>query len=903
MFHNPQTDGGVSNQTMSLFVAELDRRPPRHFRFVASVSGHLLTNLQPVSFAPHIPFPMGQNNKDETNGLGLDPGTGAGHDAVSSAYGFNLMANGMPPPSPFGFAVPPLPPNMQRPALALDTTGSNFHIPQTQPGSAMSPALTGLDLSGVDMAGVDRILTPNFYAPFQHDMGMGGAIPPPTFYDPGTISPSQLPHQMLKPTKSFSDLLIESRQSSLSASSTEHEWNSGVEDLSMPLARALVMEQQSPALGGHAHLANSHQRAASLDMSQLNGNAQQRPELLNQALRMYNAAPNRLAFGERKIIIMSPKVGQKSYGTEKRFLCPHPQATLVGKSWFTSNKDDCPVSPLIPPRVNISLSGEAAVKDVHVQWTTLDNKSLDDKIHTQAITEDDKPFLGNVAGKNLHISDSDGKRREVKALVTVRVPSPQHAGPHGWGPAKGTMTEAAPDRVIGVFESKEIKVISKPSKKKSSSKSAELIIQHGSTIALFNRVKSQTSSTRYLSVPIDLTRFKGSDGKPVTGALPPDVTPSESIFRGFTVNPSVWESFIIYLVDPTQPVGVSNVKSPNPGWPNLPSNAIPAHMAPPIRYNSTVVLQSLQTGLISPVLVIRRNDEGSEVVGMDGTATDNPIACPEGELPGNAVSQLQKVAFEVYQPESMRNYQRDPTYGGLWLSCDQEAVREQFVNAERRWTPVPASARGSAAARPASLPNTPQTRFGVLPMTPHTASVALPSGPPSPISSSSSSDYFGAHSRKSSSSMLFSPLSGELPLPPPSTDGGPVRRQRTGSTTNSRGGPLQRPMHKKRASADIPTSGGSFDFSANGMLTNVPVVQDRTYWTLDVGDVCIWSIVSTEQVTYTFYVPPYASELSEPLAPFPMAHRLLPPNMSAEVTMAKYNHQYTSMATMPLVTL
>lgn len=343
---------------------------------------------------------------------------------------------------------------------------------------------------------------------------------------------------------------------------------------------------------------------------------------------------------------------------------------------------------------------------------------------------------------------------------------------------------------------------------------------------------------------------------------------------------------------------MGNIKSANAGWPNLPNNAIPAHVSPPVRYNSTVVLQSLQTGLCSPVLVIRCADDGSEAVGMDGTTPDSNIATPQGEAPGIAVSQLRKVAFEVYQPDAMHQLQRDATYGGLWLSCDQETVRELFVSAERRWSPIQQPGRQS---RPSSLPNTPQSRFGVLPMTPHTTSAGLPSESSSPISSSSSTDYFGSHSRKSSSSALFSPLSAEVSLPS-TNDGGPVRRQRTGSSSRGRGGPMQRPaMHKKRSSADLPMAHQA-DYMINNGNTYLNDGADRQFWTLDVGDVCIWSIVSTEQISYTFYVPPYASESVEPYAPFPSAQRLLPPNMSAELVPTKYNHQYTSMSTAPLVT-
>lgn len=37
-------------------------------------------------------------------------------------------------------------------------------------------------------------------------------------------------------------------------------------------------------------------------------------------LDQYVRTPNRLAFGERTVIVMSSKVAQKSYGTEKRYV-------------------------------------------------------------------------------------------------------------------------------------------------------------------------------------------------------------------------------------------------------------------------------------------------------------------------------------------------------------------------------------------------------------------------------------------------------------------------------------------------------------------------------------------------------------------------------------------------------
>jgi hypothetical protein len=254
----------------------------------------------------------------------------------------------------------------------------------------------------------------------------------------------------------------------------------------------------------------------SAGMSNHNGTA------LGDALRAYMSAPNRLAYGERKIVVMSPKVGQKSYGTEKRFLCPHPQATLVGESWWTPAPDGCPVTTIQPPRVNIGLSGEHPVKDSMVSWSTIDSRNLDEKINSQALGPNDHPFIGNVAGKNLHISDNDGKRKELKALVTVKAPLKVHAGPNGWGHTKGMLTDISNAEIIGTFESKEIKVISKPSKKKSNSKSTERELVTSCAVAKSRshhsaRLNHCSVQPRQVADNLDTISFRGSGCHPDPG--------------------------------------------------------------------------------------------------------------------------------------------------------------------------------------------------------------------------------------------------------------------------------------------------------------------------------------------------------------------------------------------------
>ncbi|WVQ96688.1 hypothetical protein IAU59_003794 [Kwoniella sp. CBS 9459] len=864
--------------------------------------------------------------------MGMHQSTLSAQTALGNGYSNNTFQPGLSAFQNGGSSY------QYRPSLALDTSSSSFLTPRTsaqiQPSSAYSsnpPSGLATDLPSSD----GEVITPglpfqyqNDYSSF-HNPSTAYSFPPSdqqtaptnyqnfqyvpqnnTYYPPavpqqqGTISPSQLGQtQSLKPTKSFSDLMMGSRASSSSSTSAEggqHDWSNGVlDEWGRPLGKIPDYNLQTGARVDYStNVPGSSRRLSpgpsAVPPSSVPVSAPPAPANVQETVSKYIRSTNRLSFGERKIIIMSPKVGQKSYGTEKRFLCPHPQATLIGSSWWRKAKEECPIEPLLPPRVNISLTGEMPVKDAMVSWTAVDGTNLDEKVNTTAIKRDDNPFMGNVAGKNIHISDNDSKRREVKALVTIKPPLKYHAGPNGWGCAKGTLQDISDDRTLAVFESKEIKIISKPSKKKSSAKAGEMIITHGSTIALFNRVKSQTTSTRYLSVVPDFTRITGSDGLPAIGAKRPRLTNEQSGFAGFTADANTWESFIIWLVDPNKAGGPSVAPPPHPDWPSPPANVIaPSMLAPAIRYNSTVVLQSMQTGVISPVLIVRRIESDADAVGMDGHNMDTPTALPPGEYAGDLVSQLQKVAFELYRTDTLERFSRDPRYGGMWLQCNQDVVSEQYVVNDRKWTSVQQNQRGGS--RPSSVPSTPQQRFGVLPMTPHNAPNNLPSTPSSPVSSSSSSvDYFGQHSRKSSSHSLMSPnMGGDMSLPHQnSTDGGPVRRHRTGSINR---GPLVRPLHKKRGSS------GSLEYLPTPAMTGSPENQ-RLHWTLGVGDNSIWSIVSTEQTIYTFYVPPHASDPAEPYAPFPTATRMLSSNLSAEQP-TRYAHQYTSMSNMPLLTL
>lgn len=168
---------------------------------------------------------------------------------------------------------------------------------------------------------------------------------------------------------------------------------------------------------------------------------------------------------------MSSKVAQKSYGTEKRFLCPPPTAIMIGNSWWSEagNSGSSGSSPrrgggngdeskVLPPRVVIAISGEPVPQEGAVEWTSTSGKAFDANDPPQGTT-----YIGRCVGKQLFISDVDEKKKKVEALVRIVAPaSGEDDGMGGGG-----------ERVIGTFPSRPIKVISKPSKKRQSAKNLE----------------------------------------------------------------------------------------------------------------------------------------------------------------------------------------------------------------------------------------------------------------------------------------------------------------------------------------------------------------------------------------------------------------------------------------------
>lgn len=104
-----------------------------------------------------------------------------------------------------------------------------------------------------------------------------------------------------------------------------------------------------------------------------------------------------------------------------------------------------------PPRVVVSIAGEPVPGDCTIDWAAASGKAFE----ASEPPGRDTTCIGRCVGKQLFISEVDEKKKKVEALIHVSAPV------------------ADDERLIGVFKSRSIKVISKPSKKRQSAKNLE----------------------------------------------------------------------------------------------------------------------------------------------------------------------------------------------------------------------------------------------------------------------------------------------------------------------------------------------------------------------------------------------------------------------------------------------
>ncbi|KAJ1966566.1 hypothetical protein IWQ62_002391 [Dispira parvispora] len=531
---------------------------------------------------------------------------------------------------------------------------------------------------------------------------------------------------------------------------------------------------------------------------------------------------------DKCIVILTPKVAQKSYGSEKRFLCPPPTVLLLGSGWcipppYHLQSTGANVQSLLSstgPRLMVGIPNESASQQPTIEWVGGGLKMNPGSNGGEQINpgDPDHSITGRCVSKNLYINEADEKRKKVEVYVKVHAPQGE---------------------LLGTFHSKPIKVISKPSKKRQSLKNIELCIHHGSTVSLFNRLRSQTVSTKYLSVSNSIA--SGGPRPNWSNVANAPLNPENTCFVART---NLWDPFIIWIVDPNQSLGdVMNYHNspPIPGYPPPPTIAIHPRRPPdfamvdngmngsgvdggsssgaggtshggpvtptpsppiPIHYNQTVVLQCLSTGMVSPVMIIRKVERGSMVVGgMLSSETGK-------EVLGDPVSQLHKVAFEIYDGSSMTTHMYPNGDVGSYLACLTDVVGTQPSKGGKKpyshlATP-PNSTDGEVS------PTTPKHLVGAG--NPHPGAMAAGNG---------SVDGTGFH-------YGGSVLSHDDTLGPLLTMGGSGHLASTGKT-----------VHKGQKRNSMSRHSGGHDSAC------------AVAWVEDAQDLAIWTIVGSESSQYT----------------------------------------------------
>ncbi|KAI7863491.1 hypothetical protein BDF14DRAFT_1998414 [Spinellus fusiger] len=394
---------------------------------------------------------------------------------------------------------------------------------------------------------------------------------------------------------------------------------------------------------------------------------------------------------EQTAIVMTCKVAQKSYGTEKRFLCPPSTILLISNQWWTSEHSISDLektsdshdtssltrkSPPIPPQIIVSISGEPFVHAGYIEWydhlgVILGKTDCGSDIifHRQKSEEGevlrrksrkvepmqiDKrwyqrnnvlPVRGRCVSKQLFISDSNTHGGKVECLFKVKL---------------------GDNIPIGILPSLPIKVISKPSKKKKSRRNAELCIYHGDIVSLFNRVRSQTISTKYLSVSLNSGLFNSdpSDPNTIRYTRAPDKT-------RFVARTDSWDTFIIWIVDIEHPLIDDTVREAKDcigpsmthhtlSYPPPPSIAYCNTTKEPlgVHYNQPIVLQCLRTGVVSPIMTIRKVDKSSAVLCEEGFENLPAGGERKSKVYGDPVSQLHRIAVQFVQNFVQKNEDR-----------------------------------------------------------------------------------------------------------------------------------------------------------------------------------------------------------------------------------------------------
>ncbi|SAL95115.1 hypothetical protein [Absidia glauca] len=244
-------------------------------------------------------------------------------------------------------------------------------------------------------------------------------------------------------------------------------------------------------------------------------------------------------------------VAQKSYGSEKRFLCPPP---MIAIQQHHQEATTCPT-------VTMSVFAEGTERPVE-QHTSLDETN-------------------SGSFKYLHVTGS-AKTKQFCLKVNLSSSTTMASNSSTSGNNTSSNTPA-----FATFFSSPISIISKPSKKTAKARNVSSCIFTTSQISLFNRINSQTVRTKYLT---SASSVKGKEE--------------------LCAKNSAWSAFDIMLVrQPTPPP--QHTLSHNHHHYHHHHQPSVTTAGVPLTYGTEIILKDSQSGVCSPPVIIRKVDKGA----------------------------------------------------------------------------------------------------------------------------------------------------------------------------------------------------------------------------------------------------------------------------------------------------
>ncbi|KAF8585559.1 hypothetical protein K439DRAFT_1632565 [Ramaria rubella] len=161
------------------------------------------------------------------------------------------------------------------------------------------------------------------------------------------------------------------------------------------------------------------------------------------------------------VVCLHAAVAQKSYGSEKRFLCPPPVVRI-----------ETPYAELKTQQLAMCIVTENGERGPD-QRSPLDSNMV-------------------ASFKYLHVAGT-AKSKSFQLALDIGEPQLQ-------APTDHHTSESLPGRVWASFDSAPVTIISKPSKKTAKTRNISSCILAGGPVSLFNRINSQTVRTKYMTI-------------------------------------------------------------------------------------------------------------------------------------------------------------------------------------------------------------------------------------------------------------------------------------------------------------------------------------------------------------------------------------------------------------------